>query len=157
MSTIPTPALCQVPDLDPEFWPASLWIRNHQNLRAEHGSRAVEIHLLRPDGRGTRHTDSLLPADPEWTSLNRRHLERTIKFLIRGRGGSRVLLEGCPELCKDLQRCYAPGGDLIIEHANTVLHDEFPSHASSLHISTPDEKMKRHGQAIAAASLPDLP
>jgi len=48
------------------------------------------------------------------------------------------------------------GGDLIIEHANAVLRDEFPELASKVEVTTPDEKMKRHGQAIAAASLPRL-
>jgi predicted NBD/HSP70 family sugar kinase len=49
------------------------------------------------------------------------------------------------------------GGDLIIEHATAVLRAEFPARLESLSIGTPDEKLKRHGQAIAAASLPDLP
>lgn len=49
------------------------------------------------------------------------------------------------------------GGDLIMERAGTVLGDEFSKCASSIQIGTPDEKMKRHGQAIAAASLPELP
>lgn len=46
------------------------------------------------------------------------------------------------------------GGDLIIEHARSVLRDEFPE----LHIDlvVPSEKDKRHGQAVAAASLPSL-
>ena len=48
------------------------------------------------------------------------------------------------------------GGEIIIEEAQKVLRDEFPEIASSIAISTPDEKMKRHGQAIAAASLPGL-
>ena len=46
------------------------------------------------------------------------------------------------------------GGDVIIEHAKSVLRDEFPE----LHIDlvVPSEKDKRHGQAVAAASLPSL-
>lgn len=48
------------------------------------------------------------------------------------------------------------GGEIIIEEAQKVLRDEFPDLASGISISTPDEKMKRHGQAIAAASLPRL-
>lgn len=49
------------------------------------------------------------------------------------------------------------GGELILEKAAEVLRDEFPDLASSIKMSTPDEKMKRHGQAVAAASLPALP
>jgi len=48
------------------------------------------------------------------------------------------------------------GGDLIIRHADTVLKAEFPSLAERFSITMPDEKMKRHGQAVAAASLPAL-
>ena len=49
-----------------------------------------------------------------------------------------------------------PGGELLLEHANKVLRDEFPDLAKSLEVSMPDETQKRHGQAIAAASLPRL-
>ncbi len=49
-----------------------------------------------------------------------------------------------------------PGGDLIIHQAKEVLQDEFPEHASRLQFVIPDEKFKRHGQAIAAASLPRI-
>lgn len=48
------------------------------------------------------------------------------------------------------------GGDLILEVAQEVLRDEFPELAKKLDFITPDEKFKRHGQSIAAASLPAL-
>ena len=47
-------------------------------------------------------------------------------------------------------------GALILRTAQGVLQNEFPDHADTIALSTPDEKMKRHGQAIAAASLPKL-
>ena len=42
----------------------------------------------------------------------------------------------------------------IIDKANEVLQAEFPE----LHINlcVPDERTKRHGQAVAAASLPKI-
>ncbi|MBI9019671.1 MAG: ROK family protein [Verrucomicrobia bacterium] len=46
------------------------------------------------------------------------------------------------------------GGQIIIEKAEAVLRAEFPSLAEKISITTPDEQMKRHGQAVAAASLP---
>ena len=49
------------------------------------------------------------------------------------------------------------GGDLIVETAGRVLKDEFPALAERIRLRTPDEKEKRHGQAIAAASLPVVP
>jgi predicted NBD/HSP70 family sugar kinase len=46
------------------------------------------------------------------------------------------------------------GGELMLEQARIVLRNEFPELASTLELHTPDEKQKRHGQAMAAASLP---
>ena len=46
------------------------------------------------------------------------------------------------------------GGQLIIDKANEVLAGEFPE--LSINLCVPDEKTKRHGQAVAAASLPKL-
>jgi predicted NBD/HSP70 family sugar kinase len=48
------------------------------------------------------------------------------------------------------------GGDLIVNGARAVLREEFPELAERIAIHVPDEKEKRHGQAIAAASLPAL-
>jgi predicted NBD/HSP70 family sugar kinase len=46
------------------------------------------------------------------------------------------------------------GGDLILSTATEVLRAEFPELAERLRFHIPNEKEKRHGQAIAAASLP---
>jgi len=46
------------------------------------------------------------------------------------------------------------GGDVIIRHAKEVLRVEFPELSSRIAFHVPDEKDKRHGQAVAAASLP---
>jgi predicted NBD/HSP70 family sugar kinase len=48
------------------------------------------------------------------------------------------------------------GGDLIVAGANELLKTEFPELAGKIELHMPDEKMKRHGQAIAAASLPEI-
>jgi predicted NBD/HSP70 family sugar kinase len=44
------------------------------------------------------------------------------------------------------------GGEIIINEAETVLATEFPE--LQIKLVVPDEKTKRHGQAVAAASLP---
>jgi predicted NBD/HSP70 family sugar kinase len=49
-----------------------------------------------------------------------------------------------------------PGGDVIIAGAKEVLQTEFPELAPKIRFHIPDEKEKRHGQAVAAASLPRL-
>ena len=56
-----------------------------------------------------------------------------------------------------LGRCTSGrGGQLILDGANEVLKSEFPELASRIHIQLPDEKSRRVGQSIAAASLPAL-
>jgi len=45
-------------------------------------------------------------------------------------------------------------GSIIIDRAQEVLSAEFPEIAGKIEIATPNEKDKRHGQAVAAASLP---
>lgn len=46
------------------------------------------------------------------------------------------------------------GGDIILEKARRVLKAEFPELASKMTLNVPDEKSRRVGQAVAAASLP---
>ncbi len=48
------------------------------------------------------------------------------------------------------------GGDLILSVGRQTLAGEFPDLAERIRYHIPDEKEKRHGQAIAAASLPAL-
>lgn len=46
------------------------------------------------------------------------------------------------------------GGTIMLEKANEVLAAEFPELAGSITLHLPDEKTRRVGQAVAAASLP---
>ena len=56
-----------------------------------------------------------------------------------------------------LGRCTSGrGGELILKGAKEVLLTEFPELAERIHIQLPDEKSRRVGQSIAAASLPVL-
>jgi hypothetical protein len=48
------------------------------------------------------------------------------------------------------------GGQHILDRAAEGLRAEFPEHAARIRLHLPDEQDKRHGQAIAAASLPKL-
>jgi len=47
-----------------------------------------------------------------------------------------------------------PGGEVILHGARQVLTEEFPDLAARIALHTPSEQDKRHGQAVAAASLP---
>jgi predicted NBD/HSP70 family sugar kinase len=48
------------------------------------------------------------------------------------------------------------GGEIMNRKAAEVVADEFPALGERLRMMTPDEKFKRHGQAIAAATLPKV-
>jgi predicted NBD/HSP70 family sugar kinase len=48
------------------------------------------------------------------------------------------------------------GGEVVIAKANEVLKKHFPKVARRIEIRVPDEKSRRVGQAVAAASLPAL-
>ncbi len=56
-----------------------------------------------------------------------------------------------------LGRCTSgSGGQIILDQAHEVLKAEFPELSENLHIQLPDERSRRVGQSIAAASLPIL-
>ena len=48
------------------------------------------------------------------------------------------------------------GGDIVLEKAHEVLREEFPAVAAKIVLHVPDEKSRRIGQAVAAASLPEI-
>jgi hypothetical protein len=64
---------------------------------------------------------------------NYQYIERVVKFLLWQRGG-----------------------DLLIEGARKVFEIEFPELLSRIKPHLPDEKIRRVGQSVAAASLPLL-
>lgn len=48
------------------------------------------------------------------------------------------------------------GGEMILQKAQEVLKQEFPELTEQVTIHVPDEKSRRVGQAVAAASLPEI-
>ena len=48
------------------------------------------------------------------------------------------------------------GGDIVLAKARQVLDREFPEIAARIAMHVPDEKTRRVGQAVAAASLPTI-
>ena len=54
-----------------------------------------------------------------------------------------------------LGRCTSGrGGDLLLEGAKKVFETEFPELLKKIELHLPDEKVRRVGQSVAAASLP---
>ncbi len=48
------------------------------------------------------------------------------------------------------------GGDTILRVCNEILTEEYPELAEKCNVTLPDEKMRRVGQSVAAASLPKV-
>ena len=48
------------------------------------------------------------------------------------------------------------GGVILLERAQEVLDKEFPELAEKIKLHIPDEKSRRVGQSVAAASLPKI-
>ncbi len=48
------------------------------------------------------------------------------------------------------------GGDTILRVCNEILADEYPALAAKCCVTLPDERMRRVGQSVAAASLPEM-
>ncbi|MCI8332165.1 MAG: ROK family protein [Clostridiales bacterium] len=48
------------------------------------------------------------------------------------------------------------GGELVLSNAQKVLDTEFPACAEKISLHIPDEKSRRVGQSVAAASLPEI-
>jgi predicted NBD/HSP70 family sugar kinase len=48
------------------------------------------------------------------------------------------------------------GGTLIVDECNRILREEYPALAASMAVTLPDEKTRRVGQSVAAASLPRI-
>ena len=48
------------------------------------------------------------------------------------------------------------GGETIVEECKRILAEDYPQLAKEINVTLPDENMRRVGQSIAAASLPQL-
>ncbi len=56
-----------------------------------------------------------------------------------------------------LGRCTSgSGGTILLENAQKVLSLDFPELVNCIHVQLPDERSRRVGQSIAAASLPEI-
>lgn len=49
------------------------------------------------------------------------------------------------------------GGEVIVAECRRILHEEYPALAEKIQVMLPDEKFRRVGQSMAAASLPEVP
>jgi len=106
-----------VPPLDPDFVPAELWNRAYRaRCEGDRGAHPLAIALERTDGTVSRFDTCVLPHVGENIPLNRKYVERLVKFLLWARGGYRVMIGGDAAIAQWLREIYASGGERQFDH-----------------------------------------
>lgn len=99
------------PPLDRGFVPALRWRPAYRRMVAsERRTVPVTIALARPGGGATHFCLRIAPHEEPYVASNVHFLERTVKFLLWSRGGSRVYIAGAPAATAEIAAAYAPGG-----------------------------------------------
>ncbi len=99
------------PVLDPGFLPAILWNRAYRMCVESHpAAEPLRIALERGDGTRSVYNTKVLPNTGSNSALNRKYVERLLKFLLWQRGGYRVTIGGNPALAAMMRDIYRPGG-----------------------------------------------
>ncbi|HEY1243166.1 MAG TPA: hypothetical protein VGF16_21530 [Bryobacteraceae bacterium] len=103
--------------MDPEFVPASLWNRAFKAaVKSAGGGRNLALALERSVGAVSVLRTSVLPDGGPNTALNRRYVDRLLKFLLWQKGGHKVTIAGDADLAACLFQEYAPGSARAFDH-----------------------------------------
>jgi len=98
------------PSLDPGFRPAWSWRHAYRQLvAAESRSVPVTVAVAPPRGPAAVFRAMMLPSEARYDAANVRFLERTVKFLLWSRGGSRVFMAGAPRAAAQVAADYRSG------------------------------------------------
>ena len=100
------------PVLDPTFLPGVLWNRAfRQEVMSSGKSNEIAIALeQRPDSISSFRT-VMLPSGHPMESLNRRYVERLLKFLLWQKGGWKVSIAGDESMARYLGEVYSSQGE----------------------------------------------
>jgi predicted NBD/HSP70 family sugar kinase len=106
------------PVLDPDFVPASLWNRAYAAaVRESGGGEPLALALERSDGSVSVFRTRVFSHDNEdHAALNRRYVERLLKFLLWQKGGYRVTVGGDARIAAFLRSVYSPEGTRSFDH-----------------------------------------
>ncbi len=101
-----------LPPLDPGFVPAELWNRAYrERCASDPGAQPLAIALERTDGTVSRFDTRVLPHVGGNAALNRKYVERLVKFLLWARGGWRVTIGGDPAIAETVRSIYSEDGE----------------------------------------------
>ena len=104
------------PVLDPGFLPAILWNKAYEaRVAATAGSPPLVIALDRPDETCFVHRTQVLPHEGENVALNRRYVERLVKFLLWQKGGNHLTIGGEDHICSVLSEIYSENGERVFD------------------------------------------
>ena len=99
------------PVLDPDFLPAVLWNRAYrERVRANRDAVDLGVALVRQDGTAFTHKARILPPTAANAGINRKYVERLVKFLLWQKGGCTIQVAGCPPVARMLAAAYAEKG-----------------------------------------------
>ena len=97
-----------VPLLDPNFVPASLWIRDFNSLVEQSGQGIpFRIALQQPNGATVVKSGKVLPESHAHAELNHLHVERLLKVMLWACGGSRWFWDGPQEAFEFLNKRFS--------------------------------------------------
>jgi predicted NBD/HSP70 family sugar kinase len=97
-----------IPPLDPDFVPASLWIRDFNSLVAQSGEGIpFRIALRQPNGSTVVQSGKLLSETHPQSELNHLHVERLLKFMLWACGGSHWFWDGPQEVGQFLDKRFS--------------------------------------------------
>jgi len=157
LNTLNIPAPKVRAEIEPDMQPAVLWHRAFEQAAEEVGGPHITIAIERPDGTCFHHRMRILPHGPDTRTLNEMAVERTLKFLLWMKGGSRIYLAGCAPLAERLAAIYSPTGarafdnDLIGRRA--FLEDLRVSAAAQESLPPPQEPVVALGRHLAGCRI----
>ena len=97
-----------IPPLDPDFVPASLWIRDFNSLVDQSGEGIpFRIALRQTNGSTAVQSGKLLSETHPQSELNHLHVERLLKFMLWACGGSRLFWHGPQEVGQFLDKRFS--------------------------------------------------
>lgn len=99
------------PKLDPDFLPAALWNREFRKAVNESGRPQPLALALEQNAQSVSvFRTALAPEDSIYASLNRRYVERIVKFLLWQKGGWKLSVAGSQDIASYLAKEYSQSG-----------------------------------------------
>lgn len=99
-----------VAPLDPSFLPASLFTREYRKLVSASDGVPLRLALERADGSISEFCTSVVPPAAGHLEATLLYVERTVKFLLWQRGGSKVYVGGPAEIGQHIKIVYSRTG-----------------------------------------------